>query len=454
MKKRILLNAEFSANCTGYSTMTMELLSRLHATGKYEIAELAVYAKPNDPRINSLPWKVYPVTPDDGDAEGIKQLNDRPDAQYGSWKFEAVCLDFKPDVVMSYADPWMCAFHVTSPLRPFYRTLFMPTVDATPQTNDWAAQYTMYDGILSYTDFGKRVLKETCGNTINFIDVASPGASFTDMMVLDKKEIRAKYGIPNDIILLGMVARNQLRKGFPDLLETFRKVLDKADDNLAQKLFLHIHTAHPDQGWDIVRLLKEFGLSHKVYFTYCCRSCGKIIVTKWNDYSIPCRDCGHPSSVFNPNPAFGVTRKTLCEIYNLHDLYIQYAFLEGFGIPVVEAASCGVPTCVVPYSAMEDFVYKLDSYPIPIAKMITEHGSHRKWAYPNNNKFCDELLEILKTRDLKEWGTRSRLLCEKNFNWDNSAKIWERAIDSLPEPKLKWNSPRRSLIENPMPQNL
>lgn len=451
-KKRVLFCSEASINNTGYSLISKELLSRLHVTGKYEVAELATYAKAEDPRINYSPWKIYPVVPKDGDQNAFAQYNGRPDGQFGAWCFDAVCLEFKPDVVIDIRDPWMCLFQVLSPLREYYSHLFMPTVDACPQTDDWGNQYIMSDGLLSYTEFGKETLKKTCGNNINFLGVASPGANLDDMKPLNKKEVRAKYGLPEDIIMLGMVARNQIRKLYPDLFKCFRIFLDNGPKELTDKTFLHVHTAHPDQGWDIPRLLKEYGLSHKVYLTYCCRSCGNVSIEKWNDYNLLCKRCNN-KSVFNPNPAFGVNRQTLCEIYNLYDLYVQYASLEGFGVPVVEAAACGIPVCVVPYSGTEDFVSKLNAYPIPIIRMTTEAQSHRQWAFPDNDLFAKQLEELL-SKDLTTWGKETRLQCEKYFDWDKAAKVWEDAIDSLPPAKRKWNDPPRNLVEKPIPSNL
>ena len=49
----------------------------------------------------------------------------------------------------------------------------------------------------------------------------------------------------------------------------------------------------------------------------------------------------------------GVSYEDLSSIVNLFDLYTQYANCEGFGLPYVEAAACGVPVCGTDYSAME-----------------------------------------------------------------------------------------------------
>jgi hypothetical protein len=65
-KKRILFIGEASFLSTGFATYYRELLPKLAATGKYEIAELGSYASQNDPRIQSFiqgRWKFYGVLP-------------------------------------------------------------------------------------------------------------------------------------------------------------------------------------------------------------------------------------------------------------------------------------------------------------------------------------------------------------------------------------------------------
>ena len=51
-KKRVLFCSEATYLNTGYATYAREVLSRLHASGKYEIAEFASYGKDGDPRNN------------------------------------------------------------------------------------------------------------------------------------------------------------------------------------------------------------------------------------------------------------------------------------------------------------------------------------------------------------------------------------------------------------------
>jgi len=136
-KKRILYCGEFTQLPTGYGVYGHELLKRLHATGKYEIAEFATYGTEMDERQFNLPWKYYPNEPGNKNSSEYQEYKKHQINQFGCWRFESVCLDFKPDVVFSLRDPWMDEYIQTSPFRKFYRRVWMPTVDAEPQTPQW-----------------------------------------------------------------------------------------------------------------------------------------------------------------------------------------------------------------------------------------------------------------------------------------------------------------------------
>ena len=47
-KKRILFVTESHKLASGFGTYAKEILTRIHATGKYEIAEFACYASSTD----------------------------------------------------------------------------------------------------------------------------------------------------------------------------------------------------------------------------------------------------------------------------------------------------------------------------------------------------------------------------------------------------------------------
>lgn len=442
MKKRILLVNEFSELATGYSTYGKELLTRLHALGKYDIAEFAAYCKPNDPRLANIPWRVYGNLPIGEKAEH-EAYNSSVVHHFGSWRFDEVALDFQPTHVLIIRDPWMDSFVFSSPFRPYYKIIWMPTVDSAPQEEAWLNDCIDADAILTYSDYGKEVLEKEGSGLINLQGVASPGANFSELQVVpNKREHRVKMNLPcdPDANIVGTVMRNQPRKLFPDLFESFRKYLDKYNTNT----YLYCHTSYPDNGWDIPRLIREHGLGNRVIFSYICRDCGVMVPQFWSDAVAFCPACRHLSLCL-PNQAVSVGKDILGYIYNLFDVYVQYAVAEGFGMPVPEAAACGIPTITTNATAMEDFVKKLKSYPVNPQKTFVDPGTHAYRVYPSN----DELVERINTflslpKEIRaRMGFNSRQLCEKHYNWDDTVSKWEAAIDKLNPipPQLGWHSP-------------
>jgi glycosyltransferase involved in cell wall biosynthesis len=423
-KKRILFVTEANWLPTGYSVYTKQVLSRLHATGKFEIGELACYAKPSDTdKMNATPWRVFPNTPNLDDAAGREKYHSSPSLMFGEYTFNSVLLDFKPDFVMDIRDFWMLEFEQRSPFRNNYKWVIMPTVDAKPQNPAWIDCFANADAHFAYSEFGRDVLIEQAGDSINFQDVASPCAADC-YKPMDKAKIRDKYGLETDINIVGTVMRNQKRKMFPDLMDGFRRYLDETGDT---KTFLYLHTYFPDIGWDIPELIHEHGLSSKVLMTYKCKDCGAIFPSFYQDNHRFCRSCGKPKAQL-----VGMDNKIedheLAEIYNLFDVYVQYANSEGFGMPQVEAVQCGVPLMATYYSAMESVVDNLGAIPLNPLTLYKEVETGCYRAIPDNENFKEELKSFLAKpqheRALIAATQRSKSL--KRYSWDKTAAMWEK----------------------------
>jgi glycosyltransferase involved in cell wall biosynthesis len=443
MKKRILMCNESSLLSTGYSTYGYEVLTRLYNTGKYELAELAAYGKPDDPASNNIPWKYFPVLPRENDERGKAIYNSKPSNQFGEFIFDNVCASFKPDIVFDIRDTWMLEFEERSPARQYYHWAIMPTVDSAPQNDDWIPTYTNADAVFTYSDWGLDVLNQQGRGRIKTISSAPPGANLKDYKCLDKIKVRKQIGLPEDALIIGTVMRNQVRKLYPDLMEAFAKFLNVAPPEIAKRSYLYIHTAYPDVGWDIPRLLKEYGVGHRTYFTYQCLSCKEIYPSHFQDGRASCRFCGK-ADVYTPNIRNGVPPSILNEIMALFDIYVQYATCEGFGMPQIEAASSGTPIMSVDYSAMSDIVKKLSGYPIRIHRMFRDSGTESYRALPDNDDLIDKLIKFFhkpKEERIRE-GVEARKAVELYYTWEKTAAIWEKHFDSV-VPLDKWKEPAK-----------
>jgi len=229
--------------------------------------------------------------------------------------------------------------------------------------------------------------------------------------------------------------RNQKRKLIPELFATLRKIIDTSKDNnpdLANNIYLYLHTSYPDAGWDIPELLKEYRVGNRVLFTYACKSCNFYRPMLYSHPVIYCPRCGNRSCSM-PNVSNGLPQRDLNAIINTFDLYVQYAICEGFGMPQVEAAAAGVPIASVNYSAMMDVVNKLNGYPIRVNQYFKELETRAIRVYPDNDHLIEIIQEYHSMPDILKEQKRheTRQLVEQHYNWDNIAKKWENYLDNI-----------------------
>jgi glycosyltransferase involved in cell wall biosynthesis len=140
------------------------------------------------------------------------------------------------------------------------------------------------------------------------------------------KKTRARMGVAEDAFVVGMVAANKgnapSRKGFPEAMQAFALLLKDHPD---AQLYMHTEPAGYQSGVPIGRLMET---------------------------------CGVPEeSVFFTNPVhveLGMKPEQMATMYSAFDVLLNPSYGEGFGIPIVEAQSCGVPVIVTDCTAMTE----------------------------------------------------------------------------------------------------
>jgi glycosyltransferase involved in cell wall biosynthesis len=448
---KILLCNEASFLSTGYAVYGKEFLKRLSSNAKFHVAELASYGFVNDPRDRDVNWRYYAnhVKADD---PRYKLYESRRENPFGLWRFEKTLLDFQPDVVIDIRDYWMNSYQAFSPLRRCFDWVLMPTIDSAPQQESWVDTFISADAIFTYSDWAKDILLQQTNSRINYIDTTSPGINTSIYKTLDKKICRQYLGLDSNLFIVGSVMRNQKRKLIPDLIKSIRSLIDKiylSNPSLSNKIFLYLHTSYPDyMGWDIPSVLKENRMLNRTLFTYNCKNCGFIFANVFCGTTIKCQSCNKMSCGL-PSVNHGVSEENLVKIYNNMDFYVQYSICEGFGMPQVEAAACGVPVATVNYSAMEDIVKKINAYPVRISSFFKELETQAIRAYPDNNHLVEIIESFLKLPDpiKNKKKIETRELCKKHYNWDTIYLKWEKYFLSLYEKKQQTNINRYDQIK-------
>lgn len=450
-KKRILMCAESSHIGSGFGNYTKQILSRLHNTGKYEIAELACYRTLTTPKTE--PWKVYPVAVNNKHPLYEEYISNDAN-QFGQWRFDLALLDFKPNIVFDIRDFWNFTYQETSPLRSFYHWLIAPTYDSSPQKIDTINLFYNTDTLGFHTEWAKNDLVHRLnykGNNLGPIFSDAVDHNIFKPIQYSKKHHKIKYGISPDLFVIGSVMRNQKRKLIPDLLATFAKLHAKNDN-----VVLYLHTSYPDGlCWDLPALLLEHNIAHRVLLTYTCLKCKKHFPSVFKGARTVCGGCGNLSALITSvrNP---IEDNNLCEIYNLFDTYVQYAICEGFGIPPVEAAACGVPVITIDSGAMAEIGTNIGAELVSVERTFREQETNADRIYPNNN----ELLNILQKYvdmpidELNNIGKASRNKCLSKYNWDYTSKVFEDVFDSVDiSKKNDWSCAKRNINTSYIAQN-
>lgn len=460
-KRRILFTGEASYLSTGFATFNREILKRLHATGKYEIAEMGSYGHAQDPRSKQTPWRFYPVLPINEQEQKVYDQN--PQNQFGRYKIDSVLADFQPDIVFDARDPWMLQHLVDCRFRNNFKLVLMPTVDSAPQKREWIENiFKKADALTTYSRYGKRVL-ESEGCKIQA--VTSPGIHLNVFKPLDRRTIRDEFHMTPSLFVFGTVMRNQKRKLFPDLFDAYRQLRNKhakpaqvkrAKEKVlraektgkkpqlskAEKATLRIdhsvlycHTSYPDLGWDIPQYLYRFGIQRHVIFTYLCDACDAVYAGWFTPCdkkgTSQCRQCGELAAHM-PNTHKGITEEQLVKVFNLFDAYVQPAICEGWGLPIMESKACGVPGLYQNYSAMEDHVENGGGLPIKVGRFYHEAETSAVRSLPKIDDLTlgmDKLANNDKLR--KRLAKEARQCAEKMHDWDISADKLMNIFDEI-----------------------
>lgn len=487
-KKRILFVCEFSELATGFSNYGKSLIRRLYNTGKYEIAELGTYIKKSDPRINNVPWKVYAAMPEDNDAEGIQAYNQPSEqwgkrqqlGQFGETVYKEVLMDFQPDYVCSWMDPWMSTIHSDSPLRKYFRWIYMPCIDSTPQKAEWLQMYESADYLLGYSDFAINVLLEqspklrAAGLKKVLPMPARPGVDVEIFHPMNKDEIRSKWGLNKDLPIILTCMRNQQRKLFCELIDSFSKYKrDNAGDKTAQKSVLLIHSSGYDAGqeyWLHIARLSQLkylpnyyqGLHKHILHTYQCDACERRMIgyaiwllgakSEGGRAYMECPQCGQ-HKLRTPNTSVGYTREELAEVFNLANLYVQVSIAGADEMPASEAKACGIPILISANAAMKEkaaiptnwegklmrktadgkpYSMHEGGIPIKIAYEFHEAATMQRRCYFDRNDLTKKLKILGDPQKLKTLSLAAVKSIRENCDYEEVAKKWEYVIDNLP----------------------
>lgn len=226
--------------------------------------------------------------------------------------------DFKADIVISLCDIWILQ---TAMFKGNINWIPWTPVDHDEVPNPVEVRAREAYKVISYSKHGYEAFKRK-GIENTYIPHCIDTKIFKPH---DKKESRKIFGIPEDAYVVGMVAQNKSgapsRKSFQQALEAF-KIFSK--DKPHAKLYLHTIMDTIHQGMNIAEYCQRLGILDKIF------------------YSLPY------------NYLYKYSMEDMAKLYSSFDVLLNPSMGEGFGIPIVEAQSCGVPVIIGNWTSMPE----------------------------------------------------------------------------------------------------
>ena len=375
-KLRILLNSNSPWATSGYSGQVAELLPLIAKEG-YPTAMVDFFG-----------------------LEGGKLMIDgvlhypKINHVYGSDAIVLHAQDFKADVVFTLQDVWV--LHPQD-LQQVTRFIPITPIDHDPVPNAVFEKLKYAYRIVTYSRFGQKELQRK-----GLISTYIPHTVNTEVFKpMDKAERKKASGIPENAFLLGMVAANKdnpPRKSFQEVLDAFKLFLKDVPEAL---LYIHTNPEMPG-GFPIKEYGKFIGVLDKLMFP----------------------------DMYQMN--FNTGKEQMNLVYNAMDVLLCPSFSEGFGVPIIEAQSAGVPAIVNNWTSMPELVKPGVTGEVcdVASKRFTALGSYA--GIPSTQSLYECMMKIYKA-DRKKMGEEARKFMVEEYD---TKKVFE----------TKWK-PYLSLLE-------
>ncbi|MHA1330140.1 MAG: glycosyltransferase family 4 protein [Candidatus Hodarchaeales archaeon] len=214
---------------------------------------------------------------------------------------------------------------------------------------------------------------------------------------LNKFQCRDHFNFRDDVFIIGIVAANndpEPRKGWDKMFLGYKIFLDNFP-KLKKKTYIFAYTKpQTSRGFDLPGLSQSIGIDKNVFF---------------------------PDRMTH---LIGLPESEMAMLYNSFDILLNTSRREGFGLPILEAQSCGVPVIGTKFSSM--------------LELIRGHGwlvKSKDWMYtplngkcavPSEDDIAKKLEQAYFEKELRnKYANLGRKFALK-YDWDLLIKrLWE-----------------------------
>ena len=126
------------------------------------------------------------------------------------------------------------------------------------------------------------------------------------------------------------------------------------------------------------------------------------------------------------------------EVYNAMDIFYLGTSGEGFGIPIIEAMSCGIPVLATDYTTTWELVERTRSGEAVKASEEILGTWNVGRAIVDVDDSAQKIIKLYKDAQLrKEYGLNGRAAVLKEYSWPVVAAQWDELLTRLITPIVK-----------------
>ena len=387
---------------TGYGRISRDVLERLLETG-YDVIAMG---HESDVTV----WgaqKPYHFDRSGKDILNLTMTNPLMNRQQATSIVSSYCRKYHIDYLIGLWDVWALPF-LSDVGRPF--ATYIP-IDS-DMTQRWADYAHGANRIIAMSKFGYQQLRRFYADSeIAYVPHGVDVETFKPLGI-DKDELRRELpcstAIPDGAFLMVCVQANVgPRKLIPLMLRTFAKFVRAHPD---AHLYLHSNVLSDiPQGYNIPEFVDAFGIKDHVHWPFS------------NPILEPASD------------------EDLNKLYNAGDVYVTNAIGEGFGLPILEAQSAGIPIIAPDNSAMTELV-KGKGW---LVKMLDEEEYVDYPLYvPTDQRNIvpsqKSMLECMEAaysdvKSRRQFAEKARESAMWEYSWDKVMPAWFRLLDAVTE---------------------
>ncbi len=393
----------------------------------------------NHPMLGMMPVRSYGCIPNDPHI--IAELNRDPGrahaASYGGYMIDDIIRKEKPTIWLGSDDIW--SFQGIRDKEWFKKinSVYHITVDSRPVLEEAFNQARATKYYLTWAKFAAKEMQrcDPASSHVETIYGAFDTTMYNPITAKQKEDLRNRFGLKMDETIFFYLSRNQLRKGFPQLIEAFAEF--KKEFPFA-KAKLHFHTSFSEKGsgWDIPKLMAYYGLKQDdVLCTYVCKSCNNWHVTSYRGEDIDCPYCGEKKAMITTNIFHGVPDEEMSLLYGLSDASANVFTSGGLERGVASAMLCGLPVAVTNYSCGEDYCAQPFVHALDYTKAY-EAGTNFYKSATSIKSIKNFFARIHKAtvKQKQELSEKGREWATKTFSTEVVGAQWEKLFDSMPHP--------------------